>query len=381
MEFDWTPEEREYRDNVRRLVDEVVAEDWRLVPRPRSAKSDERAKVVQFCAALRDRGWLTPHWPSEYGGSDASAWMHVILGEELWSVGEPRGPQYMSVNWIGPAIMANGTEDQKREHLTRIAAGEAFWCQGFSEPDAGSDLASLRTTAVRDGDEYVINGQKIWTSHTQLAEWCFLLARTDSEVAKHKGISIFLFPMDTPGVEVRRVPNVAGESSFAEVFLTDVRVGESARLGEENGGWGIVRQALQYERVGAPRWERASRVLDALAAWANEHGRLDEPDVQRLLGQAKASCEAARLLAYSVIDERAKGLPPSPQAYAARVGMVRCERLVAEASMEILGELSVDADSLSGANYYPTMTAGVAAGAYEIQLNLVATMLLGLPRS
>lgn len=380
MEFGWHDEEERYRSSVRELVEELVPASWREEPRHRYARSDERQKVVDFCQALRDKGWLTPHWPTEYGGAGASPWMHVLLGEEMWSIGEPRGPQYMSVNWIGPAIMAFGTDEQKREHLTRIANGEAFWCQGFSEPDSGSDLASLRTAAVRDGDEYVVNGQKIWTSHTQLAEWCFLLVRTNPDAKKHKGISILLVPMDSPGIEVRSIPNVAGESSFAEVFFRDVRVPATSRLGDENEGWDIVRRALQFERVGAPRWERAARILDAVARWACSHGRLDDPHLLQRLGEAKASCEAARLLSYSVIDERAKGHPPSAQAYVARVGMVRCERLVAEVTMETLGADAVDSDSIAGHNFYPSMTAGVAAGTYEVQLNLIAGLLLKLPR-
>jgi alkylation response protein AidB-like acyl-CoA dehydrogenase len=379
MEFAWTTEETEYRREVRTLVD-AWTPGWREEPVHRHFAHEERDVVTAFTHELRDRGLLTAHWPKEYGGSDLSAWMHIILGEELWSIGEPRGPQYMSVNWIGPAIMANGTEDQKREHLGRISDGEAFWCQGFSEPDSGSDLASLSCRAVRDGDEYVVNGQKIWTSHTQLAEWCFLLVRTAPDAEPHKGISILLVPMDTPGIEVRRIPNIAGESSFAEVFFTDVHVPVSSRLGEENGGWDIVRAALTYERVGAPRWQRATVVLDALAAWAREHERLEDPIVAARLGEAKAACEAARMLAYAVVDERAKRLPPSPKAYVARVSMVRAEKLVAELALWLMGEAGIDRGSLAAHTYYPTLTAGVAAGTYEVQLNLIAGLVLQLPR-
>jgi alkylation response protein AidB-like acyl-CoA dehydrogenase len=379
MEFAWTTEEIAYRTQVRELVDAWVP-GWREFPIQRHFAPEERGTVTAFTHELRDRGLLTAHWPKEYGGAGQSAWMHVILGEELWSVGEPRGPQYMSVNWIGPAIMANGTEEQKQEHLGRISAGEAFWCQGFSEPDAGSDLASLKCAAVRDGDEYVVNGQKIWTSHTQLAEWCFLLVRTDFDAERHKGISILLVPMSTPGIEVRTIPNVAGESSFAEVFFTDVRVPVSARLGPENGGWDIVRAALTYERVGAPRWERATAVLDALVEWAKDHGRYDDPIVRARVGEARAACEAGRMLAYAVVDERAKELPPSNRAYVARAAMVRGEKLVSEVGLWLLGEEGMDHDTLAGQSYFPTLTASVAAGSYEVQLNLIAGLVLQLPR-
>lgn len=379
MEFGWTDEETSYRQQVRDLVEKWVP-GWREHASHHHFERDARNEVTAFTHELRERGLLTAHWPEKYGGADQSPWMHIILGEELWSVGEPRGPQYMSVNWIGPAIMTNGTEEQKQEHLGRISDGEAFWCQGFSEPDAGSDLASLQCRAIRDGEEYIVNGQKIWTSHTQLAEWCFLLVRTDPDAEPHKGISILLVPMETPGIEVRTIPNVAGESSFAEVFFTDVHVPVANRLGPENGGWDIVRAALTYERVGAPRWERATVVLDAVVRWAKDNDRYDDPTLRARLGEAKAACEAARLLAYAVVDERAKQVPPSPKAYVARVSMVRAEKLVAEVGLWAMGEAGLEAASLAARNYYPTLTAGVAAGAYEVQLNLVAGLVLGLPR-
>jgi alkylation response protein AidB-like acyl-CoA dehydrogenase len=379
VEFGWTTEETTYRERVAALV-----EEWfpgaRERPVPLHYGSEQSDEVTRFTHELRDRGLLTPHWPAEYGGADQSAWLHMILGEELWSVGEPRGPQYMSVNWIGPMIMAFGTEDQKRTHLDRISAGEAFWCQGFSEPDSGSDLASLKCGAVRDGDEYVVNGQKIWTSHTQLAQWCVLLVRTDAEAEPHKSITVLLVPMDSRGIEVRLIPNLVSESSLAEVFFTDVRVPVGNRLGPENGGWDIVRSALAYERVGAPRWQRSSLLLDALAAWAKGRGRFDDPLVRARLGEAKAACEAARLVAYSVVDERAKGLPPSPKAYVGRVSMVWADKLVAELAFWLMGEEAIDATSLAARTYYPALAAGVAGGATEVQLGLVANLVLGLPR-
>ena len=152
------------------------------------------------------------------------SWQHATIGEELWSRGEPRGPQYMNVNWIGPTIMEHGSEAQKREHLPRIAAGDVLWCQGFSEPEAGSDLVALRTLALRDGDDYVVNGSKIWTSYCDHADYCFLLVRSDPDSSRHRGISVLLMPMSSPGVEIREIPAVVGEKYFHEVFLSDVRV-------------------------------------------------------------------------------------------------------------------------------------------------------------
>ena len=167
---------------------------------------DDVEAVKAFCAALGEGGFLTPHWPKAYGGREASPWEQLIISEETWSVGEPRGGQYMNTNWIGPALMAYGTPEQQAEHLPPITRGEVNWCQGFSEPDAGSDLAALRCRAVRDGDTYVVNGEKIWTSYAHAAEYCFLLVRTDPDSPKREGITILLVPMDTAGHRGPRDP-------------------------------------------------------------------------------------------------------------------------------------------------------------------------------
>src|SRR6185369_9767188 len=166
-----------------------------------------------FCRKLGERGWLVPAWPKEYGGGGVTAWQQAIVSEEMWAHGEPRGPQYMNVNWVGPTIMRYGTDEQKRAHLPKMAMGDVLWCQGFSEPNAGSDLASLQTRAVRDGERYVVNGQKIWTSYCKNAEFCFLMVRTGSE-PRHRGISVLLVPMNTPGIEVREIDTVLGDGYF-----------------------------------------------------------------------------------------------------------------------------------------------------------------------
>ena len=380
MEFGWSDAEERFRNELRTFLDEERP-GWRDEPQRRAVVTPEqKAAVLDFTTKLAERGWLTPAWPEEYGGTGQTAWQGVILSEELWSIGEPRGSQYMNVNWIGPAIMLAGNDEQKAFFLNRISAGDIFWAQGFSEPGAGSDLASLRTAAVRDGDEYVVNGQKIWTSHTPSAEWIFVLVRTDPDAERHHGISILLVPIDTPGIEVRPIPDIIGEGSFAEVFFTDVRVPVSSRLGDEGEGWGIVRQALAHERVGAARWERAALVLDVLAEIASGRGLLDDADVARRMGEARAMVEASRWMAYEVVDERAKDISGTATAYPARVAMVRAERAVAEVAMDVLGAEALVAGGVPDNAFRAAMTAGVAAGTYEIQLNLIAGQVLGLPR-
>jgi alkylation response protein AidB-like acyl-CoA dehydrogenase len=380
MEFDWSEEDAGFRRELAAFLGEALPADWDELAKDGPGSEAQAAFARGFCARLAERGWLTPHWPAEYGGRDASPWQHAILGEELWARGEPRGPQYMNVNWIGPAIMKYGSEAQKREHLPRIARGDAFWCQGFSEPDAGSDLVALRTRAVREGAVYVVEGTKIWTSYANHADHCFLLARSDPASQRHRGLVVLLVPMSLPGIEVREIPSVVGERYFHEVAFRGVRVPESARLGPEGEGWEVVGYALQYERVGAPRYARAARTLDRLALLLREAGRGDEPEVQARLGEARALCEAARMLSYRVVDQRAHGEPPSADTNVARVAGTFAEQWVADLALELFGPEGLAAGGFADAQFRMAMTAGVAVGATEVQLNLIASRFLGLPR-
>src|SRR5437879_1507739 len=213
MEFGWSDEDEAFRDELRGVLAEMLPTDW-LEREADPSETEHVARSRGYAKQLADRGWLVPHWPREYGGDEAGPWRMTVLAEELWAHGEPRGPQYMNVNWIGPTIMAYGTDAQKRSHLPRIAAGDVIWCQGFSEPDAGSDLAALSTRAVRDGDVYVVNGQKIWTSFAHMARFGILIARTDPDVAKHQGISYLVCPMHAPGIEVRPIVEMTGAHLF-----------------------------------------------------------------------------------------------------------------------------------------------------------------------
>lgn len=381
MEFDWSVDDQQHRTEFQAFLRDFLPNDWEQISRG-GPGSDQQAEFSRsFCRELADRGWLTQHWPEEYGGKDAPPWRHSIIGEECWAIGEPRGPQYMNVNWIGPAVMRFGTDEQKRQHLPPISRGDVLWCQGFSEPEAGSDLVALRTSATRVGDDYVINGTKIWTSYVNHADFIILLVRTDPDSEKHRGISVLLVPLDTAGIEVREIPSVVGERYFHEVFFTDVRVPVSVRLGPEDEGWGVVTYALQYERVGAARYARAALTLDRLAELARERGLLEDPLVSDRLAEARTLCEAARLLTYRVIDQRAHDLPPTTDTQIARVANTQADFRVGELAVEILGPEALEYGSFADANFRLAMTAGVAVGATEIQLNLIAARHLGLPRA
>jgi alkylation response protein AidB-like acyl-CoA dehydrogenase len=380
VEFGWSEDEVRFRADLREFLRANLPASWAEISKDGPGSDAQAAFSRSFCAKLAERGWLTQHWPTAYGGKGASARMHAILSEEMWSIGEPRGPQYMNVNWIGPAIIKHGTEEQKQYHLSRMSKGDALWCQGFSEPNAGSDLASLSTRAVREGDVYLVNGQKVWTSYCKNADFCFLLVRTGPTESRHRGITVLLMPMHLPGVEVREIDAVIGEKYFHEVFLTDVRIPISCRLGPENEGWSVAMYALQFERVGCPRYARAALTLDLLAEDARARGLLDHAPTLEKLGEARALCEAARILHYRVIDQRVHDSPPTADSNVARIAGTLADRAVGDLALEIWGAEALVHGSAGDANFRASMSAGIATGTTEINLNLIAERLLGLPR-
>lgn len=380
MEFDWSPEDIAHRSEIRAFLQQELPANWEQMSQHGPGGDLQAGFSRHFCGRMAEKGWLTQHWPRAYGGGDCAPWRHSIVGEEMWAVGEPRGSQYMNVNWIGPAIMQYGSQQQKQLHLPKISSGQVLWCQGFSEPEAGSDLAALRTSAEKVDDHYIINGSKIWTSYCHHADFIFLLVRTDPQSSRHRGISVLLVPMDTPGIAVREIPSVVGERYFHEVFFSEVRVPGDVLLGEENNGWEVVNYALQFERIGAARYARAAVTLDKLAAIAAERGLLDDPIVVDKLGEARALCEAARVLVYKVIDLRAKQRAPTADTQLARVLSTNCDNAVGRLALEICGPQSREYASFADTNFRLAMTAGVAVGATEVQLNLIAARFLNLPK-
>jgi len=375
MDFAWDDKQAAFRSTVREFLAANLPPDWeQLAHGPGSPEQTRFSK--EFCAKLAHAGLLVPHWPARWGGRDADPWTAFILAEEMWAVGEPRGGQYMNVNWIGPTLMRFGTEAQQDRYIPKMARGETLWCQGFSEPEAGSDLASLRTAAERHGTSYRINGQKIWTSYAGDADTCYLLARTGQG---KNGISIFLVPMDTPGITVRDIPSVIGEGDIHEVFFDDVEVPESARFGAEGDAWNIVRAALSLERVGIPRFILATRMLERAVSQLRAQERL-APSAYVQVARARAACEVARQYSYHIVDQRRHGKTTGPEGSAARVATVNCERLVSEFVVEHCPDALAGGDPMLLAHHQRGIVAGIASGAAEIQLNLVATELLRLPR-
>jgi alkylation response protein AidB-like acyl-CoA dehydrogenase len=377
MEFGWSKEQADFREEVREFIDDNLPADWWSRVPGEEPYSDV---TLEFCRRLGAKGWLTPHWPVEYGGAgDTSPWRAAILNEELWSHGEPRGSQYMNSNWVGPAIIANGSEDQKRRFLPSITRGEALWCQGFSEQGAGSDLASMKTSAVRQGDHYVINGEKIWTSYAKGAHFCFLLARTNRNTTDGSGISIFLVPTNAPGFTIVPIKGILDVHVTHILTFDNVRVPIADRLGAENAGWSIIRDALSDERVGTPRHIRAGVILENVVADARRKGRLTRAAL-REAAHARAVCRAARIFVYKIRQSRASG-DAGPEAYVARCAIVNAERAVADVAANLAGPEGLISGSLSDGEFRTTLIAGLGGGSYEMQLNLIARLWLRLPKA
>jgi alkylation response protein AidB-like acyl-CoA dehydrogenase len=375
MEFAWNEQQQDFRATVRRFLADNLPDNWEAIAHgPGSDAQTDFSK--SFCGALADAGLLVPHWPSSWGGRDADPWTAFILAEEMWAAGEPRGGQYMNVNWIGPTFMLFGTQQQQQRFIPPMARGETLWCQGFSEPESGSDLASLRTRADKIDGGYRVNGQKIWTSYAGKADTCFLLART---APGKGGISILLVPMNTPGITVRQIPSIIGEGDIHEVFFDDVEVSDDALLGAEGQAWEIIRTSLALERVGIPRFALASRMLHRAVAALKKEGRFSAGAIEQS-ARAQAACEVARLYSYNIIDQRCQGQPPGPEASAARIATVNAERQVGEFVVEHVPEALAGGDAMLLAHHQRAIVAGIASGAAEIQLNLIATELLQLPR-
>jgi alkylation response protein AidB-like acyl-CoA dehydrogenase len=336
----------------------------------------------RFCRILAERGELCIAWPEEWGGRGASPWQQTAVREEMWAHWEPRGAQYMGVNWVGPTIMRHGTAEQQRHHLPRISRGEVIWCQGFSEPDAGSDLASLQTAARPDGDGWRVTGQKIWTSYAGMAQWCFLLARTSHEERTQHGLTIFLVPMDAPGIEVRPIASMIGPHHLNEVFFDDVWVTKDDVLGSVGDGWQVVQEVLAFERVGIARYARVERLLQwAPNALGDDWDSLPD-ELRTRWTQLLVQARRARLLAYRVVDLQSRGQVRPSDAAAYRIAVTRLDQESSYALLEIADLAALDSEEGRlfrrevEEHWRYSAAATVSSGAIEIQRILLARALL-----
>jgi alkylation response protein AidB-like acyl-CoA dehydrogenase len=397
--------------SVRNELRSWLAENW-----------DPDLTVGEWWERLADSGWAVPTWPREWLGRDLPREHAGIVATELREAGAIGGPAGLGVLLAGPTILAHGTDEQKQRYLRPIVTGQEGWCQLFSEPGAGSDLASLQARAERDGDEWIINGQKVWTSGAQIADLGMLLARTNPDAPKHQGISYFLFPMDQPGVEVRPLREMTGRALFSEVFFDDARVPDAAVLGGVDQGWAVANTTLAAERAGLGSGgsgaggaafpgrkggmldqragdlaERAGRggsvqpsafgrAFDVLRELTEKLGRRDDPMIRQRLAELYTLNELGRMTGLRVKAARASGRGPGPEANAAKLLMSRTARLVRDLGPEVLGpEGVIMGPETTGGGVVQEMTLfapapSIYGGTDEIQKNIIGERVLGLPK-
>jgi alkylation response protein AidB-like acyl-CoA dehydrogenase len=379
VELRYSDADETFRAELRAWLREVLPA---LAPQPpRDAWTERRKWDTDWQRRLFDAGYAGLHWPKEYGGRGASPTEQLIFYEETTRARAP----YVGVNFVGtlhagPTLIEEGTDEQKSAHLPKILRGDEVWCQGFSEPGAGSDLASLRTRAERDGDDYILNGQKIWCSFGQVADVGEFLVRTDPEAPKNRGISWLILPMDLPGIEVRPLKTVLGSSEFAEVFLTDVRVPVANRVGDENDGWRVTNVTLKYERGTA----FVSELVDSIRLCEDlASGKiidLDKGSVRTELGRSIAEFDALWALTKRNVSQSTRGTS-GPGAMVMKLAYSEARQRFGDLCLKALGR---DALHVDGNEYVEerlrTLALTIAAGASQIQRNIIGERVLGLPR-
>jgi alkylation response protein AidB-like acyl-CoA dehydrogenase len=401
MDIDYPPQAEEFRARVRGFLDEHLPEGWTgLGGLPEGEREQFRA---QWRRTLGENQMLAVSWPKEYGGAGLSLVEQVVLAEEFARAGAPQGSENdtFGIGMLGNTLIHLGSEEQKKHYLPRILSGEQRWCQGYSEPDAGSDLAGIRTSAVLDGEEWVINGQKTWTSAGHLADHIFVLARTDPDAPKHKGISFFLVPMDQPGVEVRPIRNMAGYALFNEVFFTDARTGKDEVVGAVNDGWRTAMALLGFER-GVTATTDAIRFradLDRLLALARERGVTGDARIRDRLAWCHSRVEVMRFRGYQALTRSLNGQRPGPESAISKIVWSEYAQAYTELAVEILGpealaptgqatggmlqmpEAGTENSPLSWVETFMAARAGtIYAGSSQVQRNIIGEQLLGLPK-
>jgi alkylation response protein AidB-like acyl-CoA dehydrogenase len=395
MELRFSAEEERFRQEVRAFLKEELPADWASTAGTGGLGegSEERWEFLrQFQKKLAAKGWLTLGWPREHGGMGASHMMQVIYNEEM---AYHRAPTQLGVgpDRVGPTIILYGTEEQKQRYLPGIANAETVWCQGFSEPGAGSDLASLQTRAEMDDDYFVVTGQKIWTSLAHRADMCILLVRTDPHAPKHKGISYLLADMKTPGIEVRPLVDMMNRHTFNQLFIENARIPRNALVGELNRGWYVAAATLDFERSGINRVVAGIRTYEDLVEYAAQkqvNGRLliDEPGVRNKLAELAIEFQVGRLLAYRVASMQARGQIPNAEASMSKLFGSELQQRLANVGLTILG---LAGQLEPGAAYAPlrgrmeqyylfAVSLTIAAGTSEIMRGIIAGRGLGLPR-
>jgi alkylation response protein AidB-like acyl-CoA dehydrogenase len=397
----YTPDAEAYREKVHAFLAEQLPAAWKGIGALHG--DDVRAFVTSWRKTLHEAGYLAPGWPQEYGGGGLSPLEQVIIAEEFAKAGVPTGGpnDVFGIQMLGNTLLQWGTEEQKRHYLPRILSGEDRWCQGYSEPNAGSDLSNLSLRATLDGDQWVLNGQKIWTSAGHTADHIFTLARTDPDAPRHKGISFLLVDMRQPGVEVRPIKMISGESEFNEVFYTDATCPKDDVVGGVNNGWAVAMTLLGYERgeAAATMPVMFQGELDRLLALAEQCGRADDPVIRQRLAWCHSKVQIMRWLGLRTLTKFVAGHHPGPDGAVFKLYWSEYHRIATELAVEILGadamvpsgrwpssafqadDAGAPNDSASWVGTFLTARAGtIYAGSSQIQRNIVGEMVLGLPK-
>lgn len=397
MDFRLTEQEEAFRNEIRQFLKQELPPDWHGVAGPTMIemeleKDDVWAMYKKISKKLAQKGWISMAWPKEYGGQERSHIEQAIFFEEMAYYRAP-GINAIAVVMVAPTLIVCGTDAQKKKHLAPIANAESFWCEGFSEPGAGSDLASLKTRAEEKDDAFYINGQKVWTSLSSRSDWCALLARTDPDLPRHKGVSFFLVDMKTPGVQAVPMEDAANGHELSEVFFDNVKVPKENLVGGKNDGWKVAMTLLSFERSGSGFIGTGRRLLDDITAYAREvmSGRplsVQDHLIRHRLANSAAKMEIAKLLSYRVALMQDQGLIPEAEAGLSKVFVTETMQELANIGLQLEGPYAqVKKDSkwakLNGAiwhSYVCSMGPKIAAGANEVQRNVIAQRGLGMPR-
>jgi alkylation response protein AidB-like acyl-CoA dehydrogenase len=399
MDLTWSPEEEAFRDEVIAWLDENVPKGHVSADDEELAGDDETDFNFrrEWQRKLGEAGYLAMHWPKEYGGGGRSLVEQVIFNEEYAKARAPQPVNGLGLSLVGPTLITHGSDAQKERFLKKILTAEEIWCQGYSEPNAGSDLAGLQTKAELVGDEFIINGQKIWTSSAKWGDWIFVLCRTDPDAPKHQGISYILCDMNQPGIEVRPIKQITGGSGFGEVFFTNARTPRDMIVGSLNDGWRVAMTTLMFERGGnilasAVRFRRLMGNLRSLAENVKRNGghAIDDPVVRQQLGRRLVEIEIFRHNSERAISPRLHGQPPGPESSTGKLYWSEWYRRATDLAMDILGPDGLRTDGATAADGYGSgrwLTEYLAArastiytGTSEIQRNIIAERVLGLPR-
>ena len=392
MDFLFTEEQERFRQEVRSFLDKELPPRWvgylGSTTGDHVVDSSDGWQVFKDIAhKLGEKGWLSLFWPKEYGGESRSYVDYLIFSEEIARRGSP-GYNPIAVKMLAPTLIDYGTEEQKKHHLTPIARGEEFWCEGFTEPNAGSDLASLQTKAIKDGDYFTINGQKTWSTFANYSDWCCLLARSDSSSQRSKGLSFFLVDLSTPGISVRPIMNLAGEPSFCEIFFEDARIPKENIVGKENEGWRVVQAMLGHERTSIEFVAMVQTIIAEAMKYLKANPQTPSVHSKHSLARLATEAEIGRLLNYRVAWMRDKGIVTDWYAAMAKLYSTGLLKHAAGVVIELLGLYGQldKKDSRAPLHgwfehlYLSSMGATIAAGTSEIVKNIIALSGLKLPR-